>query len=100
MIYKANPHPVKTSGYSSSASSCHVMVYCPALSIPTKIAPIQNWHTPLVKILNYLSLVLEFSIPHPAVLNIFQLALTGDKKNVNLVFFLRFSTLLSPSSIK
>ena len=42
MIYKAHPHPVKTSGYSSSASSCHVMVYCPALSIPTKIAPIQN----------------------------------------------------------
>ena len=78
MISKTYLHPIRTSDFSDSVS--YMMAYWPDLPLSTKIVPIQNWNTPFVAFLNYPSKVLEYSMPHPTVLNMFNLHSTGDKK--------------------
>ena len=81
MINKIYLHPIITSGYSNSVSSCHVLI-CSTLS---------NRNSLYLK-LKHLSwnifLNSGFSIPYLTILKIFKLPSTGDKKdNMNLVFF-------------
>ena len=86
MISKTYLHPVRTSDYSDTVSSCHILT-CPASS---------NKNSPHSKLkhtsrnifqLPFLSSGI-FYFPHPKVLKIFKLISFGDKKNnVSIVFF-------------
>ena len=78
-------HPIRTSDYSNSVS----------FHLQTKIVPIHNWNTPVVKCFNYHSSIRKFSIPHPTVLKVFKLSSTGNKKLWTSVLFKIFNPSLS-----
>ena len=92
MINKIYLHPIITSGYSNSVSSCHVLT-CSTLSNRNSL------HLKLKHLSWNIFLNSGFSIPYPTILKIFKLASTGDKKNnMNLVFFCFFLIFYPPHS--
>ena len=86
MINKTYLNATRTSDYSNSVSSCHVLT---CLAPSNKKSPYSELKHPSRNIfqLPHLSSGIFYS-PHATVLKIFKLLSTGDKKNnVNIVYF-------------
>ena len=82
MINKTYLHPIRTSDYFSSVSSCHILT-CPAPS--NKNSPHSKLKHPSRNIfqLPLLSSGIFYS-SHPKVIKIFKLLSTGDKKTMGI----------------
>ena len=78
MINKVYLHPTRTSDFSNSVSSCHVLTY-PLAS--NKNSPHSKLKDPSHNIFQLLLLSSEnFYFPHTTVLKLFKLPSTEDKK--------------------
>ena len=93
MINMTYLHPMRKSDYSNRVSSCHEIWYCPA--------PPSNKNSPHSKLKLPSHKTFQLPLPNSASFYplrysskiFFKLPSTGDKKNVDLLFFLKFSTL-------